>query len=115
MILLYFQVRGDDSPKKIKSLVIADLSKLLQPSQLYWRGLQVSRLAVHHHIRDHLLAANHSAVQIADKCVIIWTSKLEGILKYSHNDAVQAQPSTFSLLETGRISVNSKIRFPAKF
>ena len=26
----------------------------------------------------------------ADKCVIIWTSKLEGILKYSHNDAVQA-------------------------
>ena len=25
----------------------------------------------------------------ADKCVIIWTSKLEGILKYSHNDAVQ--------------------------
>ena len=51
----------------------------------------------------------------ADKCVIIWTSKLEGILKYSHNDAVQAQPSTFSLLETGRISVNSNIRFPAKF
>ena len=26
----------------------------------------------------------------ADKCVIIWTNKLEGILKYSHNDAVQA-------------------------
>ena len=25
----------------------------------------------------------------ADKCVIIWTSKLEGILKYSHNDAIQ--------------------------
>ena len=25
----------------------------------------------------------------ADKCVIIWTSKLEGILKYSHNDALQ--------------------------
>ncbi|XP_074101716.1 intraflagellar transport protein Oseg1 [Cotesia typhae] len=25
----------------------------------------------------------------ADKCVIVWTSKLEGILKYSHNDAVQ--------------------------
>ena len=25
----------------------------------------------------------------ADKCVIIWTAKLEGILKYSHNDAVQ--------------------------
>jgi len=25
----------------------------------------------------------------ADKCVIIWTNKLEGILKYSHNDAVQ--------------------------
>ncbi|XP_043287356.1 intraflagellar transport protein 122 homolog isoform X2 [Venturia canescens] len=26
----------------------------------------------------------------ADKAVIIWTSKLEGILKYSHNDAVQS-------------------------
>ncbi|KAG7202395.1 hypothetical protein KM043_018711, partial [Ampulex compressa] len=26
----------------------------------------------------------------ADKSVIIWTSKLEGILKYSHNEAVQA-------------------------
>ncbi|XP_045581276.1 intraflagellar transport protein 122 homolog [Procambarus clarkii] len=25
----------------------------------------------------------------ADKSVIIWTSKLEGILKYSHNDAIQ--------------------------
>ena len=25
----------------------------------------------------------------ADKCVIIWTNKLEGILKYSHNDAIQ--------------------------
>ncbi|XP_063986829.1 intraflagellar transport protein 122 homolog [Diachasmimorpha longicaudata] len=25
----------------------------------------------------------------ADKSVIVWTSKLEGILKYSHNDAVQ--------------------------
>ncbi|KAG8240368.1 hypothetical protein J437_LFUL002509, partial [Ladona fulva] len=25
----------------------------------------------------------------ADKCVIIWTSKLEGVLKYSHNDALQ--------------------------
>jgi WD40 repeat protein len=25
----------------------------------------------------------------ADKCVIIWTAKLEGILKYSHNDAIQ--------------------------
>lgn len=25
----------------------------------------------------------------ADKCVIVWTSKLEGILKYSHNEAVQ--------------------------
>lgn len=25
----------------------------------------------------------------ADKCVIIWTSRLEGILKYSHNDAIQ--------------------------
>ena len=24
----------------------------------------------------------------ADKCVIIWTSKLEGILKYSHNDSI---------------------------
>ena len=27
----------------------------------------------------------------ADKCVIIWTSKLEGILKYSHNDAIQVR------------------------
>ncbi|XP_066600383.1 intraflagellar transport protein 122 homolog isoform X2 [Prorops nasuta] len=26
----------------------------------------------------------------ADKSVIIWTSKLEGVLKYSHNEAVQA-------------------------
>ncbi|KAB7503457.1 Intraflagellar transport protein [Armadillidium nasatum] len=26
----------------------------------------------------------------ADKCVIIWTAKLEGILKYSHNDAIQS-------------------------
>ncbi|RDD42914.1 Intraflagellar transport protein 122-like protein [Trichoplax sp. H2] len=25
----------------------------------------------------------------ADKCVIIWTCKLEGILKYTHNDAIQ--------------------------
>ncbi|XP_067933831.1 intraflagellar transport protein 122 homolog isoform X2 [Watersipora subatra] len=25
----------------------------------------------------------------ADKCVIIWTNKLEGILKYTHNDAIQ--------------------------
>lgn len=25
----------------------------------------------------------------ADKCVIIWTQKLEGILKYNHNDAIQ--------------------------
>lgn len=25
----------------------------------------------------------------ADKCVIIWTHKLEGILKYDHNDAIQ--------------------------
>ena len=27
----------------------------------------------------------------ADKCVIVWTSKLEGILKYSHNDAIQVR------------------------
>ncbi|RXG56418.1 Intraflagellar transport protein [Armadillidium vulgare] len=26
----------------------------------------------------------------ADKCVIIWTAKLEGILKYSHNDGIQS-------------------------
>ena len=25
----------------------------------------------------------------ADKCVIIWTAGLEGILKYSHNDSIQ--------------------------
>eukprot|EP00033_Pygsuia_biforma_P001760 GCRY01001970.1.p1 GENE.GCRY01001970.1~~GCRY01001970.1.p1 ORF type:complete len:1226 (+),score=346.97 GCRY01001970.1:229-3906(+) len=25
----------------------------------------------------------------ADKCVIIWTNKLEGILRYSHNEAIQ--------------------------
>ncbi len=31
----------------------------------------------------------------ADKCVIIWTSKLEGILKYSHNDAIQVRRNNF--------------------
>ena len=51
----------------------------------------------------------------ADKCVIIWTSKLEGILKYSHNDAVQAQSSTFSLLGTGRICGYPDIRYPDTF
>ena len=28
----------------------------------------------------------------ADKSVIIWTSKAEGILRYSHNDAVGVVP-----------------------
>ncbi|XP_050414597.2 intraflagellar transport protein 122 homolog [Patella vulgata] len=31
----------------------------------------------------------HFASGSADKSVIIWTSKLEGILKYTHNDAIQ--------------------------
>lgn len=25
----------------------------------------------------------------ADKCVIVWSNKLEGLLKYSHGDAIQ--------------------------
>ncbi|XP_045435161.1 intraflagellar transport protein 122 homolog isoform X4 [Pipistrellus kuhlii] len=36
----------------------------------------------------------------ADKSVIIWTSKLEGILKYTHNDSIQAvsyNPATHQL------------------
>ena len=38
----------------------------------------------------------------ADKCVIIWTSKLEGILKYSHNDAIQVRRSNFRSKSDGK-------------
>ena len=45
--------------------------------------------------RDYVYAVAHSrdgkrfASGGADKTIIIWTSKCEGILKYSHNDSIQ--------------------------
>ncbi|ELU12491.1 hypothetical protein CAPTEDRAFT_164190 [Capitella teleta] len=52
----------------------------------------------------------------ADKSVIIWTSKLEGILKYTHNDAIQClaynptthQLSSCSVLDFGLWSPEQK-------
>jgi hypothetical protein len=32
----------------------------------------------------------------ADKTIIIWTSKAEGILKYSHNDAIQCLAGAYT-------------------
>ena len=60
-----------------------------------------------------LIPGQHFASGSADKSVIIWTSELEGVLKYTHNETVQClaySPVSHQLLSCAISDVGKHMR-----